>query len=88
MNAKVMIKLDIVYIHLFVMDFNHISGNADNPFDEILFRILRELKNYYISTFRVFDRDNSFVNKWNFDSINKLINKYVISDQECLLHGA
>ena len=53
-----MIEKFMVHVNRLVMNFNHISCYADDPFYKLLFRIFGKFKNNDVAGFGVFDGNN------------------------------
>ncbi len=87
MNTEATVKRLVIYIDLFVDDFNFIAGNADYPFDVILRAIKRIPEHNYIIALRSFYVDQFRPGKWVLDAVNKLIYQNVIANQQGVFHG-
>lgn len=83
----VLIKLP-VYKDLFTLDPDRVSGESDDPLDEILAFVHRIDENDHIPSAWFTDGDQGGTDKRDLDPVDKLVDEDVISYQQGRLHGA
>ena len=75
-----------VDVNRLVVAFDDVAGHADNPFNEILLRLYRELKNNDVSPLGVLERNDHLLQIWQLDAVDKLVDQNVIADQQRVFH--